>query len=88
MRLFPRLLAVALLPGAALAQSSSSSSSGGSSGSARTESAPAGTMRTGPDRGLDGSGPRAYGPAQSPVQGGPPFTGPTGMPLDLPREER
>ncbi|MGE5514355.1 MAG: hypothetical protein ACM31D_00880 [Bacteroidota bacterium] len=157
MRLLPLLLAAALLPGAALAQSSSSSSSGGSSGSAKTESAPSGTMRTGPDRspanpgggsatmgggssstlgapgggtapgssgrgagqqaripdecggpvsnprcptagaptgtglgdrGLGGGDPRPYGPAQSPVQGGPPFTGPTGRPLDLPREGR
>lgn len=157
MRLLPILLAT-LLPLAAQAQSSSSSGSmGGSSGSAKTESAPSGTLRTGPDRGpgtagggsatmgggssstlgapgggtapgssgrggrqqarvpdecggpvsdprcptagaptgtglgdrgLGGSDQRPYGPAQSPVQGGPPFTGPTGLPLDLPREGR
>lgn len=161
MRLLPLLLA-ALLPLAAHAQSSSSSGSssgsmGGSSGSARTESAPSGTLRTGPDRGpgtagggsatmgggssttlgapgggtapgssgrgagqqarvpdecggtitdprcptagaptgtglgdrgLGGNEIRPYGPDQSPVQGGPPFTGPTGRPLDLPREGR
>lgn len=39
------------------------------------------------DRGVGGRDRRPYGPAQSPVQGGPPFdSGPTGQPLDLPRE--
>lgn len=150
MRLLPLLLAAALLPMAAHAQSSSSGggsmgsssrSPGGSSGAAKTESAPSGTLRTGPDsgagmsvgrdriapggsrpgsgqqarmpdecvgpiadprcptagaptgtglgdRGTMGGGDRPYGPQQSPVQGGPPFTGPTGRPLDLPQEGR
>lgn len=163
--LTPLLLAAILLSASASAQSSSgggsssSSSAGGSSGSAKTESAPTGTLRTGPDRGpanagggsatmgsgssatlgapgggtapgssrrggaagqqarvpdecggplndprcptagaptgtglgdrgTGGSDPRPYGPEQSPVKGGPPFTGPTGLPLDLPREGR
>lgn len=47
-----------------------------------TASAPTGTGLG--DRGTESGQP--YGPADSPVQGGPPFTGPTGRPLDLPRE--
>ncbi|MGE5475329.1 MAG: hypothetical protein ACM3Q1_01635 [Bacteroidales bacterium] len=51
-----------------------------------TASAPTGTGLG--DRGTGGSDPRPYGPEQSPVKGGPPFTGPTGLPLNLPREGR
>jgi hypothetical protein len=51
-----------------------------------TAAAPTGTGLG--DRGT-AQGERApYGPAQSPVQGGPPFTGPTGRPLALPEEGR
>lgn len=175
MRLLPLLFATLLVPLMAQAQSSSSGgassssgssssrSMGGSSGSAKTEAAPSGTLRTGPDRspanqggsatmnqggsatmgggssttlGAPGGGTapgssgrggqqarmpdecfgpvtdprcptagaptgtglgdrgtgmttrRPYGPADSPVKGGPPFTGPTGRPLDLPEEGR
>jgi hypothetical protein len=139
---------------AAHAQSSGSGGSmgsGGSSGSLRTERAPSGTMRTGPDQsnpgggsptmgGGTGSTPESgvapgssgrggqqaqfpdlcqgpisdpscagagdptgtglgdrgtgrgpkdrYGPEDSPVKGGPSFSGPTGRPLDLPQEGR
>lgn len=51
-----------------------------------TAGAPTGTGLG--DRGLGGTSRRPYGPADSPVQGGPPFTGPTGRPLDLPEEGR
>lgn len=142
MRLLPLVLAALFLPSAALAQSSSSHGSPGSSGSARTQGAPPGTLRSGPgmtnpsgpdassgalddtlERGIApgssgagmqqeaqvprqcgrlldnprcppepaprGPAPQPYGPADSPVKGGPPFdTGPTGLPLDLPREDR
>ena len=51
-----------------------------------TAGAPTGTGLG--DRGTGAGDRRPYGPEQSPVQGGPPFTGPTGRPLDLPREGR
>ncbi|HTH16631.1 MAG TPA: hypothetical protein VL974_08265 [Magnetospirillum sp.] len=61
---------------------------GGASGAANCGqlSAPTGTGLG--DRGTSQTNRAPYGPGQSPIQGGPPFIGPTGRPLNLPEEGR
>lgn len=58
----------------------------GASANCGAATAPTGTGMG--DRGTSQGTRVPYGPGQSPVQGGPPFTSPTGRPLDLPEEGR